>query len=288
MSYSSDEKRDSEQSLDYSSDEKEYESSNNQLMNAIRNNDIVAIETLVNFGVEIRPIEFSQAVKLGNLNVIQILLYNGAIISFNDLLFSIVRGFEEIVDEFIDSGINVNQETGRALEATAYINDQNKRLNILESLLLAGANDSEGTALELHATFNNGDIESVALLLDHLNYTPNQIKSAINEAIASGQLQIAFELALYLNDDTILNDMLNNQQFNLNQNNFRAAIRHERLDIALRIAVMMRSFALVRHLFDDLEYEAGPEVIEIALFAGRILNLPDIEEYILSRVKMLP
>lgn len=288
MSYSSDEKRDSEQSLDYSSDEKEYESSNNQLMNAIRNNDIVAIETLMNFGVEIRPIEFSQAVKLGNLNVIQILLYNGAIISFNDLLFSIVRGFEEIVDEFIDSGINVNQETGRALEATAYINDQNKRLNILESLLLAGANDSEGTALELHATFNNGDIESVALLLDHLNYTPNQIKSAINEAIASGQLQIAFELALYLNDDTILNDMLNNQQFNLNQNNFRAAIRHERLDIALRIAVMMRSFALVRHLFDDLEYEAGPEVIEIALFAGRILNLPDIEEYILSRVKMLP
>ncbi|MFO0089423.1 MAG: hypothetical protein ACK518_01175 [bacterium] len=289
MSYSSDEKTEyDEPSSDYYSDSDGMEyASNNYLLDAIRNNDIVAIETLIDSGIEIRPIEFSTAVKLGNLDVIRTLLYNGAIISFNDLLFVITRGFEEIVREFIDSGMNINQEIGRALESTVYINDQTKRLNILEALLFAGAQDPEGTALELHATFNDNDIESVSLILEYLTYTPEQLKTVINEAISSGHLQIAFEVALYLNDDTILNDMISNQQFNLDQNSFRAAIRLERPDIALRIAVMMRSFALVRHLFDDLEYQAGPEAIEIGLLAGR-LNLPDIEEYILSRVEMLP
>lgn len=295
MSYSSGEEKDysSEDEKEYNPPNnrliKRYNPPNNKLINAIRNGDVETIQKLTDDGVEIKPSEFSEAVRLGNLDVIRALLYNGAITSFNDLIFAISRGLEEVIEEFIDSGIDVNGnedlDMGKALEATVYINEQYKRLNILGMLLSAGAIDPEGTALELHAV--HSDNESVGILLDHLDYKPIQVKIAIDEAISYGKLHNAFELALYLNNDNIINNILNIREFNLNQNNFRAAIRHERPDIALRIAVIMRNPVLVRHLFDDLGYEVGPEAIEIAFLAGR-LNLPDLEEYILSKVEMLP
>jgi ankyrin repeat protein len=294
MSYSSGEEKDysSEDEKEYNPPNnrliKRYNPPNNKLINAIRNGDVEIIQKLTDDGVEIKPSEFSEAVRLGNLDVIRALLYNGAIISFNDLLFAVGRGLEEVIKEFIDSGIDVNGnedlDVGKALEATVYINEQYKRLNILEMLLSAGAIDPEGTALELHAV--HSDNESIGILLEHLNYKPIQVKIAIDEAVSYGKLHNAFELALYLNNDNIINNILNNREFNLNQNNFRAAIRHERPNIALRIAVMMRSFALVRHLVDDLGYEVGPEAIELALLAGR-LGDPDIEEYILSNIVLL-
>jgi len=295
MSYSSGEEKDysSEDEKEYNPPNnrliKRYNPPNNKLINAIRNGDDETIQKLTDDGVEIKPSEFSEAVRLGNLDVIRALLYNGAITSFNDLIFAISRGLEEVIEEFIDSGIDVNGnedlDMGKALEATVYINEQYKRLNILGMLLSAGAIDPEGTALELHAV--HSDNESVGILLDHLDYKPIQVKIAIDEAISYGKLHNAFELALYLNNDNIINNILNIREFNLNQNNCRAAIRHERPDIALRIAVIMRNPVLVRHLFDDLGYEVGPEAIEIAFLAGR-LNLPDLEEYILSKVEMLP